>query len=104
MARRPLLLLAVAAATLLLAAPQAEAQFGGFRVPDQIRNPLPGPVTPVQPSKPLTGNYCGCTQTYRNPVTGQSISCTCYFNNQNGAYSCPGAQYGQASRRYYREC
>jgi hypothetical protein len=50
------------------------------------------------------GDSCGCTQSYKNPVTGAAISCTCYFNNQKSASSCPGARYGQASQRYYRDC
>jgi hypothetical protein len=50
------------------------------------------------------GDSCGCTQAFKNPVTGASISCTCYYDNQKSASSCPGARYGQASQRYYKDC
>lgn len=52
----------------------------------------------------LTGDSCGCTQTNRNPVTGASISCTCYFDNQVVANQCSGARYGQSSKMWYRDC
>jgi hypothetical protein len=119
MARRPLLLLVVAAAALLLAAPQAEAQ-SFFRDPLRAtRDAWSNPVRPAQPN-PVQANpaysqsnrgqvgmvNCNeCTQTYKNPVTGAAISCTCYYNVQNpGAQFCQGAKFGQASQMYYRDC
>jgi hypothetical protein len=53
----------------------------------------------------LTGSEaCACTQTNTNPLTGQSISCTCYFQDQSAAKNCPGARYGASSQRWYKDC
>jgi hypothetical protein len=55
-------------------------------------------------SKKLTGDPCHCTRTNTNPKTGATISCTCYFNNQQTGKSCPGARFGSSSGMWYKDC
>jgi hypothetical protein len=63
---------------------------------------VPGGVTGVLTA--ASNLACACRNTYRNPVTGAAISCTCYFADQSRARSCTGAEFGQASRLWYRDC